>query len=173
MKLYPCAGLVMTILVLSAGFGVSAIHGRLHDEKTDSISSLSWLSGIWMETRSDGELVEEYWSEPAKGFLFGAARSVHADGTKVTHELSAVTLEGDTIVLRGRSFDSDLRCKETEPRTMKSTGRTEKSITFEFSDETKTIITKYSREGDKLTIDVEVKRDGASRSVSFKLSRKK
>lgn len=39
------------------------------------VADLSWLSGAWVERRSDGRWAEEYWTPPRGGMMIGAGLS--------------------------------------------------------------------------------------------------
>lgn len=69
--------------MLAAGAVTAALIATLSTqalEPAKDIERLSWLSGCWAQTRSDGS-TEEHWMKPSGGTMLGMSRTVRGDRT--------------------------------------------------------------------------------------------
>ncbi|MCG3125915.1 MAG: hypothetical protein CHACPFDD_00742 [Phycisphaerae bacterium] len=56
-------------------------------------ADLAWMSGAWSMTRG-GATVEEFWSQPAGGTLFGFSRTIRGDKTVEFEFLRIESIDG-------------------------------------------------------------------------------
>jgi hypothetical protein len=61
-----------------------------------AIDRLGWLTGCWEMTRANG-VVEEQWTRPRAGTLFGLSRTIRGDSV-MSYEFLRLFLRGDTAV---------------------------------------------------------------------------
>jgi hypothetical protein len=65
-----------------------------------SVASLSWLTGCWEMSTARGH-IEETWTRPAGGTLFGIGRTI-SNGRTVFTEFLQIAVEGETLAYTAR-----------------------------------------------------------------------
>ena len=93
-----------------------------------SIDRLDWLEGSWAGPISGGVL-EEKWLHPKANTMAAIVRLTKGDQTEFV-ELIKIEQVGDTLELRLRLFDSELKPRLTEPRVHRATTQSPNSVTF-------------------------------------------
>jgi hypothetical protein len=61
-----------------------------------AVDRLAWLTGCWEMTRPNG-IVEEQWTRPKAGTMFGTSRTIRRD-TVIAYEFLRIYARGDTLV---------------------------------------------------------------------------
>ena len=93
-----------------------------------SIDRLGWLEGSWAGPISGGVL-EEKWLYPKANTMAAIVRLTKEDQTEFV-ELIKIEQVRDSLELRLRLFDSELKPRLTEPRVHRATTQGPHSVTF-------------------------------------------
>src|ERR1043165_1695009 len=82
--LYKNLNWFLCVLCVLCGFTSGCASVRAAPGTADPLNALGWLAGTWMN--DDGHtVVEEHWTQPRGGTMFGVNRIVK-DGTTVMYE---------------------------------------------------------------------------------------
>lgn len=80
---------LLPLLALTAAITQDAVPSP----ESATAADLAWMSGAWSVSR-DGATVEEYWSQPAGGTLFGFSRTIRGDKTSEFEFLRVEAVDG-------------------------------------------------------------------------------
>lgn len=79
------------------------------------LEDVAWISGHWKGESMGGE-IEEVWTSPLGGSMMGSFKLV-ADGKVVFYELETISEEGETLILRLKHFNPELKGWEEKDET--------------------------------------------------------
>jgi len=96
--------------------------------KSFSIHRLAWLTGRWEGPRNGG-LLEEAWLPPRGHSVTAIVRLATNDRTEFV-EIIKIETKGDSLELRLRIFDSNLKPINKEPHVFTAAKQGKQSITF-------------------------------------------
>ncbi len=80
------------------------------------IADVAWIAGHW-ETKRQGALLQEHWSEPAGDGMMGMFRWLKKDKTWI-YELLAIREENGSLVFRFRHFSDKLHAWEEKEKPL-------------------------------------------------------
>ncbi len=172
MRSFRTLAVVALPLVLSFA-AVSAVLASDEDPAPapTTVEDLAWLAGTW---RAEGAF-EEHWTAPSGGTLVAVSREFRGAGTAMV-ELSEITLDGDSLVLRLRHFRAGLTPWESEKDgplvwRLQETGENRVVFSEPTRDFPRSIT--YQRKDDVLTATLAGERDGEPIEMAFDLKRAK
>jgi hypothetical protein len=116
------------------------------------LGGLSWLAGSWISQEGD-VVVEEQWTQPRGGTMFGVNRTVHGNETAFFEYLCIQYTQDGIFYMaspKGRQ----------PPTPFKLVRSDDKSVTFENPEHDFPQRIMYRREGDKMHARVEGMRNG-------------
>lgn len=95
------------------------------------LKDVAWISGHWIGEAMGGQ-IEEVWTPPLGGSMMGSFKLV-ADGKVVFYELETITEANETLILRIKHFDGDLKGWEEkdESEEFKLVKITENTVYFD------------------------------------------
>ncbi len=95
------------------------------------IADVAWIAGHW-ETKRQGSILQEHWSEPAGDSMMGMFRWLKKDKTWI-YELLAIREENGSLVFRFRHFSDKLHAWEEKekPLMFRLVSLTEREAVFE------------------------------------------
>jgi len=119
--------LLLTALIAIFGSIPDNCHGQIENsantfrlEKGTSsppakLEAVAWIAGRWQGTGMGGQ-IEETWNPPQSGVMMGMFRFVGEDNT--FYELLTMIEQEETILLRLKHFDKDLKGWEEKDKTV-------------------------------------------------------
>ncbi len=140
----------------------SATHSAVAQSQS-GIATIAWLQGCW-ELSSGTRVVDEMWTAPRGGSMFGVGRTVR-DGALVEHEFVIIRERDGQLVYIAHPSGQ-------EPAEFTSTIVTADRVVFENPSHDFPKRVMYERQGTSLRAAVEGTIDGRTRRVDFPYSRK-
>jgi hypothetical protein len=165
-KFLLALGLLLASTV-DAGETGSAIPG-VAPPKTD-VSSLSWLAGAWHGTGLQGAKAAEFWSAAAGGQMVAHFQQLNAGGAVQFYEIIVVAPRGDSLEMRIKHFNPDLRGWEERGEFMSFPLVAVEKSTWYFDG-----LTLRRDSNDQVTYFVRIqdRKDRPATEIVFKLSRR-
>mgnify|MGYP002623828464 CR=1 FL=1 len=133
-----------------------------------ALADLAWMSGTW---RADGAF-EEHWTAPLAGSLLAVSRQIEGGRTSMV-ELSEITEEGGTLVLRLRHFHKHLVPWDSEksgPIVWRLSESGDRRVVFEDPARAFPRSVTYERKGDVLTARLTGDHSGQPVDMTFELA---
>jgi len=81
-----------------------------------TLEDMSWLAGYW-RGEAFGGITEEFWSPPAGGSMVCAFRLINDDKVSF-YEICTITEENNSLMLRLKHFNPDLKGWEEKDKTV-------------------------------------------------------
>lgn len=139
---------------------------ELETELEPKLENIRWIAGTW-KGEAFGGVTEEIWSEPSGGSMMATFKLI-VDGKVQFYEIETITEENNSLILRLKHFNNDLKGWETKDETVDfplisvtKNNAIFEGMTFESIDENNMIV--YVAIGQK---------DGATTIVPFYYSKK-
>lgn len=132
-----------------------------------TIHDMAWYAGTWRGTGLGGDN-EEIWSAPKNGSMMGMYR-LHQNGRPVFHEFLTIVEERNSLMLRLKHFDAELRGweKPEESVQMPLVAKRKGRIYFDG-------LTFEPHADDKVTIYLAItSKDGSTREEVFEYQRQR
>lgn len=109
-----------TFLFFVCCFGQESFENTLKYSENESspkakLQDVAWISGHWIGEAMGGQ-VEEVWTPPLGGSMMGSFKLV-VDGKVVFYELETITEQNETLILRIKHFNDDLKGWEEKEET--------------------------------------------------------
>ncbi|WP_111707560.1 DUF6265 family protein [Lutibacter citreus] len=91
---------------------------KLNDEKSPkaTLNDVSWISGYWVGEALGG-VTEEVWTSPLGDSMMGSFKLVN-DGKVSFYELCTISEENESLILRIKHFNNDLKGWEEKDNTI-------------------------------------------------------
>ncbi|MEM6721560.1 MAG: DUF6265 family protein [Bacteroidota bacterium] len=81
-----------------------------------TLDNIRWIAGNW-KTKAFGGIAEENWSEPSGGSMMATFKLI-VDGKVTFYEIETITEVNNSLILRLKHFDNELKGWETKEETV-------------------------------------------------------
>lgn len=135
-------------------------------ELTPTLANIRWIAGNW-KGKAFGGTTEENWSEPSGGSMMATFKLI-VDGKVQFYEIETISEENNSLILRLKHFNSNLKGWETKDETVDFPliRVTKNKAIFEG-------MTFESIDGDHMVVYVQLEqKDGTTTTVPFHYSKK-
>lgn len=113
--------LISAIIIISLScFGQENFENTLKYTETQvsqnaKLKDVAWIAGHWKGEAMSGQ-IEEVWTPPLGGSMMGSFKLV-VDGKVVFYEIETITEENETLIMRLKHFNNDLKGWEEKDET--------------------------------------------------------
>lgn len=159
-NLFLAAMLILAGSTGCAGTARSTQSSGVDNTAGDSLDWLAWMTGTWV-MEHEGTIVEEQWTAPRGGTLFGTSRTI-SDGRMVFFEYLRIEDRGDGAVVYLAS-----PAGRFPPTSFRVSARWPMKVIFTNPEHDFPQTVQYERAGDTLTATVSGEQGGETMSESW------